>query len=353
MWEWHLPRRNVGCIRAPRFARNEDNGCVPDQAFLSPTEERFQRVARLAARVFGLSGASVLLVSGRQEWFRERHRVQLDSTPRIDALAARVVRQREAIEISQGDPKSSDPPFYIGVPLRTPDGTTVGVLSVTDVRPRPVRADDLALMRDLAAILEDELSRMELSSAQRGLMEELSDARRRALVDPLTRVWNRAGLDELLQREVKLARMSGHALSVAMIDLDHFKQVNDTHGHSVGDRILQSVADRLRLTARPGDSVSRYGGEEFVVVLPGCTRADAPQVAERFRARVHDEALGLPPGPYVRVTVSVGVATLAEGEDAALLLHRSDTALYAAKRAGRDCVKVAEVDGVGVSMMRP
>lgn len=311
-----------------------------------PTEQRFQRVARLAARVFGLSGAQVLLAGTREEWRHGKHRVSLDAAPRSDPLAAQVVATGHAIVIAQEGgrpPLDGEPAFFVGYPLHAPNGAPVGVLCVRDESPRRVRPEDLALLRDLASILEDEFRRMELSTTRRGLLEELGDARRRALIDPLTHVWNRAGLSELLQREIPRSASLARPLSIAMIDLDAFKQVNDTHGHVVGDLVLEAVAERLRVTGRPGDSVARYGGEEFAVLLPGCGEHDAPLVGDRLRQRVAAEPFRPRTGVSLPLTVSIGVATLQPGESAQQLVQRADEALYAAKRAGRNRVLAAPI----------
>jgi diguanylate cyclase (GGDEF)-like protein len=314
--------------------------------FWVPTEARFQRVARLAARVFGLSGAAILLAGDRERWLRTRHGVHLDSAPRRDPMAERVVALGRAIVVGTGE--SADrhappdaPPFYVGLPLRAPDGRVVGVLSVTDVQPRAVRPADRALLDDLAAIVEDEFRRMQLTTIRRGLIEELSDARRRALLDPLTHLWNRAGLAEHLAREIPRSVSLARPLSLAMADLDRFKAVNDTHGHVVGDLVLEAVAERLRIAARPEDIVARYGGEEFAVLLAGCAEPDALVVAERLRQRIAGEPFRPRTGVALALSISVGVATHRPGEGAEELIARADAALYEAKRAGRDRVTLA------------
>jgi len=161
-----------------------------------------------------------------------------------------------------------------------------------------------------------------------------------ARTDPLTGCANRRTLLEKLHSEIERARRYGLALSVLMIDLDHFKGVNDTRGHLAGDDVLRQVAQLLRSVMRSVDVVARYGGEEFLVVLPETADPGAMSFAERVRERVadHDFAAG---GDPLSVTVSVGVATVAPGTetDADDLLARADAALYRAKRDGRNLVR--------------
>jgi diguanylate cyclase (GGDEF)-like protein len=156
-------------------------------------------------------------------------------------------------------------------------------------------------------------------------------------VDPLTGLDSRAHCLSKLALALALAARQGIAVSALMIDLDHFKRVNDTWGHAAGDAVLREVGQALRGLVRSGDSVGRYGGEELLMVLPATDAVTAAVVAERVRAAV--AALAVPGVPGV--TASLGGATALPGEDAAALLARADAALYVAKAAGRDQVRMA------------
>jgi diguanylate cyclase (GGDEF)-like protein len=161
-----------------------------------------------------------------------------------------------------------------------------------------------------------------------------------AMRDSLTEVFNRRHLTAVLQAQVRAAA-DGHPLSIVMIDVDHFKTVNDRYGHAVGDQVLVDLARQLTGSVREGDMVARYGGEEFVVVLPGTDAQAAAELADRWRrqcaARVVDTPLGA-----LNVTFSAGVAQLTATGGPDNLLSLADEALYRAKRAGRDQVLVAE-----------
>ncbi len=171
----------------------------------------------------------------------------------------------------------------------------------------------------------------------------LRDLDRLAQRDPLTGLGNRRSFNEVLEREMARARRDGSELSLALFDVDHFKAVNDEHGHQVGDQVLRSVARALAGDVRGADLASRYGGEEFVVLLPGASADRATHTAERLRLAVADA-----PSP-VAVTISAGVATFpTHAATGAQLVALADHALYEAKRGGRNRVVTAERDGADV-----
>jgi diguanylate cyclase (GGDEF)-like protein len=153
----------------------------------------------------------------------------------------------------------------------------------------------------------------------------------------LTGLSNRRYLDARLYELLTAARQQGHGLCVGLIDIDHFKSINDLQSHSVGDTVLRTVAGMIGAHCREHDVSARYGGDEFVVCLVGARLDGAMKVLERLRGLVagHDWA-GLPEG--LRVTLSIGVAEAEPADSVGTLMHRVDVALYRAKRAGRDCV---------------
>lgn len=165
----------------------------------------------------------------------------------------------------------------------------------------------------------------------------LARVQQMAVTDGLTQLANRRSFDRSLERELGRASRTDGRLSVVLLDIDHFKLLNDTHGHLVGDTVLRDVAAALRECGREYDVVARYGGEEFAAILPGCSSGLALQVAERLRAAVEGAAFGM------GVTASAGVATYPyDGIDAEALLSAADRALYASKHAGRNRVTTSE-----------
>jgi diguanylate cyclase (GGDEF)-like protein/PAS domain S-box-containing protein len=168
-----------------------------------------------------------------------------------------------------------------------------------------------------------------------------AELRNLAVTDTLTGVWNRRQGTELLTADLS-ARRPGQALSLLMLDIDHFKVINDTFGHQAGDHVLIEIASRLRRSLRGNDMVARWGGEEFIVLLRDCALSDARRLAEDIRAAIAE----VPFGVLGSLTVSVGAAEIRANEDLTSWLGRADQALYRAKRAGRNEV-IADTEFTG------
>ncbi len=191
---------------------------------------------------------------------------------------------------------------------------------------------------------EDELGQLEslLASLLFPLRNALlyRAALQTALRDPLTETGNRVAMTQTLQREVDMARRNLQPLSVLMVDIDHFKQINDQHGHSIGDEALKAVANALKDSLRNVDMVFRYGGEEFLVLLSNTSREAASMVGERLRMAVMGIQY-LVENRTIELSVSLGCASLLPGESMESLLRRADSALYVSKREGRNRLSMA------------
>jgi diguanylate cyclase (GGDEF)-like protein/PAS domain S-box-containing protein len=206
-----------------------------------------------------------------------------------------------------------------GAADRAADGTILGIFGT---------------LQDVTRQVEDQHA---LEAARSAAEQAALLATAAAETDALTGVANRRKIVTLLADAIATAAGDHHPLSVAMLDLDHFKEINDRFGHLVGDRVLTHVARVAAASLRGADVVGRMGGEEFVLLLPSADAEQAAAIAERVRLAIGDKAGEALP----RVTVSIGVATLTGEEDTATLLHRADCALYEAKRAGRNALRRA------------
>ncbi len=293
-------------------------------------EEPFDRVVRVARSILRAPIAVVSFIDRERQWFKARSGLTLCEAPREFSLCAHAIESDEPFIVADthADPRFRtlplvvEPPYvrsYIGVPLRTPAGCRIGTLCVMDTEVRQPELEQIGILTDLAALVMDEL-----------------ELRLVATTDGLTGALSRRAFLATAARDLARVRGQGGDLSCILLDLDHFKRINDTHGHAAGDRALQEVVLLLKSGLRKEDYVGRLGGEEFAVVMPGADGAIACDIGERLRQRVMNAQLPIPVGE-VRLTVSVGVATLLP-EDASIedLLCRSDKALYAAKASGRN-----------------
>ncbi|NKN34046.1 GGDEF domain-containing protein [Marichromatium bheemlicum] len=194
------------------------------------------------------------------------------------------------------------------------------------------------------------LQTRELNALNAALLKEIErreqleqELRRIASVDELTGLHTRRHLLELGEHELKRMGRHGRGLSVLLLDLDHFKRVNDAHGHAAGDRVLEHFGTLFRSALREDDIPGRFGGEEFMAVLPETALAAATEIAERLRGRVADAETAWK-GEPLRVTISIGVAEAVPGEALERVIARADHALYVAKRNGRNRVEQAATE---------
>ena len=211
------------------------------------------------------------------------------------------------------------------------DGTPIDVEGALSHEVRGEQAVTRAIFRDVSA----------RNLAERALVAANATLEKLASGDALTGVANRRAFDTTLTEEVARARRQGTALSLVMLDVDHFKKFNDRYGHPAGDECLRRVGGCLRIvTRRAGELAARYGGEEFALLLPGSSSADAVDVAERLRAAIASMAMPHEAHPLGIVTASLGVATFDADRitDASALIAEADRALYRAKSSGRNCV---------------
>jgi len=181
------------------------------------------------------------------------------------------------------------------------------------------------------------------------LVEARESLRFKASHDSLTTIWNRGAIIEMLERELSRARRDGSSVGILLADIDHFKRVNDTRGHLVGDEVLRAVTGRLKGEVRSYDSVGRYGGEEFLILLPGCDNPKLTTKAEQLVKVVERSSIGTSTGT-VAVTISVGGIASGDCPHAELtkLLRAADTALYRAKVSGRNRSEMARLSDMEV-----
>ncbi|WP_092229110.1 GGDEF domain-containing protein [Bradyrhizobium sp. Gha] len=266
----------------------------------------------------------------------------IKTTDRIDKVGARVIAEiddvtrvlREALGMTGAyDASLSDATKKL-----SSSGTPEQIKTIVEALLRSTSE-----MRETNRALEDRLtlSKSEISNLQ----QSLEAIRAESLTDPLTGLGNRKYFDRMIGMAVQSALASGEPLSLLLFDIDHFKSFNDSYGHLTGDQVLRLVGLSLKQTIKGQDITARYGGEEFAVVLPNTALRQALTVADHIRRAVMAKELKKKSTGEIlgRVTISVGVSMLKQGDDTETLIDRADSCLYAAKRNGRNRV-ICEVD---------
>ncbi len=306
-------------------------------------DQAVQRILELLGRVVICDSAIVLLkeadalkVVGERQWTETPSFLEITFPIESDSPYSEVARSNAPLllpDISERFPtwgKSHRPAMIkacMAVPLNA-HNKVLGVLAVHSSNPRYFTQTKLRLLSAFA-------SHVSIAIANAHLYQE---AQHLAITDPLTKIYNRRYFFEIAQREFDRAVRYGYPLSILMLDIDHFKAVNDTYGHQIGDIALQNVANRCRESIRDIDILARYGGEEFIILLPNTKQQGALHVAHRIRDKISNVPTNV--GEHgIPITVSIGVTTLSkETTTLDMLIGQADTMLYKAKEAGRNCV---------------
>lgn len=316
----------------------------------TPMEPAYDELARIAGHVCEAPVALISFVDRHRQWFKAALGGMPAETPLDQSVCRCALRQTGVFVVPDlaQDPRfchmhivTQPHPlrFYAGAPLVTPDGYVLGTLCVLDHAPRTLSP---AVLDMLSALSRQVVRLLELKRAndrQGQMLLELEEARRQMAVlahtDVLTGLANRRSFTERLRQELALLQRDGEPACLLMMDIDHFKRVNDVHGHHVGDQALQLFAALCRDVFRAADVVGRWGGEEFLALLPGTRVEQAQAVAQRIHAALaHQPVPGVEP-PLV-LTVSMGLAAFDPLRPLDVTLRALDAALYTAKREGRN-----------------
>jgi len=298
----------------------------------TPPEAEFEDIIALIKTVLRVPIAAVSLIGSDRQWFKAQIGLNIDGTSRNAAFCDHTIRTEAPLKIADAtrDPRFADNPSvtgdpgircYLGVPLRSPEGYNIGALCVMGTEPREFTSAEVEVLHTFAKLI---VSQMELRLL----------ARRDGLTGTLTR----RAFEERLRGA--LEEPDGANMSLLLLDIDHFKQINDRFGHPAGDAVLIAVSGALSRGLRKSDNIGRYGGEEFAILLRHITPQDAEALTERLRATI--EATQLEAIAPLTVTASFGIAHRESDIDSVeTWMERADAALYRAKQQGRNQVAVA------------
>jgi len=321
--------------------------------FYTPLEARFDRITRLARRALQVPVAAIELMNQQRVWFKSVDGWNVSELPAEKTFCGHVMAADDVlvVEATHTDPRFSQHPltvsaprfrFFAGIPLQAREDFPVGALSIYDTKPRVMSPGQIQALRDLAYIAQKELLTTELVEAQAEFLAKLDAARRQASLDELTRVWaRRAGLG-MLHTMLEKVRSNRSTVAVCMVDVDHFKSINDQYGHQCGDQILRKMTSIIVGNLRSEDIVCRYGGDEFLLVFQDISRQRLTDLLTRVAQQISETPIRTR-GGEVPMTISIGVA-LSEGgalDTVETLIDRADRALYRAKASGRNTVEFA------------
>lgn len=293
------------------------------------SEASFDLITRLVQQTLAVPAVAITLIDRDTQYLRAQQGLDIASMPRCEAVCDIVVRSGKPLNIGdmQQDPRVANNPAvvgaaglraYAGAPLTTQAGYHLGALCALDTKPRDFSPEQM-----------DVLSRFAL------LVTDLLELRAQADHDFLTKALNRRGFEDVLSREMARINRNGGPATLAMMDLDHFKSVNDTYGHAVGDEVLKALTAMVTTRLRSCDYLARLGGEEFALLLTNTTLDDALIAADRIRNAVAD--FRLDGFPDLSLTVSIGLVDLTKCDhDLGAIMHKVDTAVYDAKANGRN-----------------
>lgn len=313
------------------------------------------QIAATVSLVLGVPRVLICLNERYRCWYTGAHGIAAQDMDTLLAFCAQANLADNAFAVSDArkeeyfarEPAVSGPAnvvFFAGAPLSDPDGKRFGTLCLLDDAPRTLDGAQMQVLQHFAALISQDIC---VRSAGRYAVRDLIDAEEDkcalydlAVTDPLTRALNRRAFFRFAEREVLRASRHRTAVSVILLDIDHFKPVNDIHGHAIGDEVLVKLARKITSGIRDEDLFGRLGGEEFALVLPETDVAAATQTAARLSDNVRGMLFDSPKGAF-SITVSMGISCPAPGEGNILdALDRADKSLYRAKRLGRDRVEV-------------
>lgn len=314
------------------------------------------QISRTVALVFDLPTVIVALNERYRHWYHSQHGVAPGSLDHLLAFCVQSnlsdspfvvpdVRQEAFFSRDADLTDAASIVFFAGAPLSDPDGKRFGTLCLIDDKPREFDAEKLAVLDSFAQLVSQDIC---LRSAGRYAVRDLIELEEEkcflfdlAMTDPLTKALNRRAFFRFAEREVLRSRRHGLDVAVLMIDIDHFKSVNDVHGHNTGDDVLKQLVGVISDGTRDEDLLGRLGGEEFALILPETDLERAGILANRLREAVKRLSFSTETGEF-GISISVGISR-PEAMDPDILpaLERADKALYEAKRNGRDRVETA------------
>ena len=296
-------------------------------------EAPFEKIVNLVQEILQVPICAVTLVDEHRQWFKASRGLDVCETSRDVSFCSHAIQFSEPFIVQNAvdDPRFAENPLvtgdlnirgYAGIPLRTPEGYNVGALCAIDTSPREFLDTEIAILEKFAKVIIDELELRQIASS-----------------DHLTGALSRRAWMEKAELELVRAKRYNRPLSLAILDIDKFKLINDTYGHPAGDKVIKFISELCTANKRDMDLFGRLGGEEFALIMPETDAERAKLLIERVRALYGSQPIELGDlDDPVNSTFSAGIAELGpEERELDSLIERADKALYRAKNSGRNC----------------
>jgi diguanylate cyclase (GGDEF)-like protein len=288
----------------------------------TPPEERFDRLTRMAQKIFGVPTALVSLVDENRQWLKSSIGLDVAETPRDISFCGHAILGDDVFIISDAhkDTRFADNPFvlngpkirfYAGCPIKAPDGSKLGTLCIIDQSPRSLNNEDIDTLRDLATMVEQEIAAVHM-----------------ATMDELTHVLNRRGFMMLARHSLNLCMRQKIPASLVYLDLDKFKRINDEFGHDEGDKALANFAEIIKNTIRGSDLVARLGGDEFVILLTDATKRLTKDVVNKLDCALDEYNLMANSGYCISFSYGIVEFDIDKHASVEALLAKTDAMMF-------------------------
>ncbi|ART80174.1 GGDEF domain-containing protein [Oceanisphaera avium] len=322
----------------------------------TPPEAAFDAITEIAALICDAPIAVINFIDRDRQWFKSVLGLDVRQTPLNISICVHAITQPDLFIVpdTRLDARFTDNPlvrgepylrFYAGALLRSETGYPIGTLCVLDYQPRELNEKQLSALTALAGQVMTQLELLRAHSKQASLIQELQAAQAELLAlastDSLSGLLNRRAFEECLENELLRLKRNEQSAALIMIDFDHFKSINDQFGHAAGDCVIRNFAELCHQVFRQTDVISRWGGEEFVVLLPNTSQAQALEAAERLQQLLKNQPILELKQQAIFMTVSIGISTLTASCELEASLRGVDQLLYLAKAQGRNCTVCA------------
>jgi len=320
----------------------------------TPIERRFESIVRLAKILLDVPIVAISLIDKDRQWFKACEGLIVNETPRQISFCGHTILGDDIFEVENAltDERFMDNPlvtgypnirYYAGCPIHVDSGETLGTLCVIDKKPRKLNDVQRDALYDLAAMVESVVASEANSHARQRLLDDLHIVNKQSQIDALTQTWNRRGIQQILDELFEVAQDNHGFFGLGILDVDHFKKINDQYGHDAGDLCLKTLAKRMVSTCRESDAVGRWGGEEFIIILNTKSRRDIQLCFDRLQYSLCKDTIKTNDNQSIDFTCTIG-ATICDPElysDWMSCLKIADEALYKGKSEGRNqCVYV-------------